>query len=98
MRPLDELLAGSSIKPKANPFSTESPQTILPRLFEAADHIPILVLSYGNKRIDLLGLMELMKKHRPNVTGQAINYAHCTGLSSAESKKTNQELLVIGRN
>ncbi len=98
MKPLDELLSGIPIKPKPNPFSTEPPEEILPRLFEAASHIPTLVLSYGNQRIDLVGLMDLMRKHRPNVTGQAIQYQHCTGLASAESKKNNQELLVIGRN
>jgi len=98
MKPLDELLAGGPIKPAPNPFSTEPPEVILPRLFAAADHIPTLVLSYGNQRIDLGSLMDLMREHRPHITGQAINYIHCTGLSSDESRKKNQELLVIGRN
>ena len=97
MKPLDELLSGGPIKPAPNPFSTEPPEVILPRLFAAANHIPTLVLSYGNQRIDLGGLMELMRQCRPHVTGQAINYAHCTGLSSEESRRKNQELLVIGR-
>ena len=97
MKPLDELLNGGPVQFGPNPFSNSQPDEILPELFEAADHIPTLVLSYGNKNIDLLGLMDLMRKFRPNVTGQAIQYQHCTGLSSAESKKNNQELLVIGR-
>jgi len=98
MKPLDELLAGGPIKPGPNPFSTDAPDVILPRLLKAADHIPTLVLSYGNARIDLGGLMDLMREHRPHVTGQAIDYIHCTGLSGEESRKKNQELLVIGRN
>lgn len=97
MRPLDELLAGGPIKPATNPFSTEPPEVILPRLFAAADHIPTLVLSYGNQRIDIGGLMDLMREYRPHVTGQAIDYVHCTGLSGEESRRKNQELLVIGR-
>ncbi|RLC30396.1 MAG: hypothetical protein DRH37_05440 [Deltaproteobacteria bacterium] len=97
MKPLDELLAGGPIKPQPNPFSTEPPEVILPKLLAAADHIPTLVLSYGNQRIDLMGLMDLMRRFRPQVTGRAIQYVHCTGLSSTESRAKNQELLVIGR-
>lgn len=97
MKPLDELLAGGPLDPAPNPFSTQPPDVILPRLFKAADHIPTLVLSYGNQRIDLGGLMELMRECRPHVTAKAINYVHCTGLSGEESRRKNQELLVIGR-
>lgn len=97
MKPLDELLNGGPVQWGPNPFSTQPPEVILPKLFAAADHIPTLVLSYGNQRIDLLGLMELMRQFRPHVTGQAINYIHCTGLSGEQSRKNNQELLVIGR-
>ena len=97
MKPLDELLNGGPLEVAPNPYSTEPPDVTLPRLFEAASHIPTLVISYGNQKIDLLGLMDLMRKHRPNVTGEAISYAHCIGLASAESRKKNQELLVIGR-
>jgi hypothetical protein len=97
MRPLDELLNGGPMSVTPNPFSSDPPEIILPRLFEAANHIPTLVLSYGNKNIDLAGLMDLMRQFRPKVTGQAVQYQHCTGLSSNESKKKNQELLVIGR-
>jgi hypothetical protein len=98
MKPLDELLAGGPITPSPNPYSTRPPEETLPQLFEAASHIPVLVLSYGNQKIDLMGLMDLMRRHRPHVTGQAINYIHCTGLSGTESRAKNQELLVIGRN
>ena len=97
LKPLDELLAGGPVDVQPNPFSTEPPEVILPELLAAADHIPTLVLSYGNARIDLAGLMDLMRQFRPNVSGQAIQYAHCTGLASSDSKKRNQELLVIGR-
>ena len=99
MAPLDDLLRGGSARRKIAPssFTKEPPEKILPRLFEAADHIPIWVLSYGNRRIDLQGVMELMRKFRPHVEGRAIDYVHCSGLAGEESRHQNQELLVIGR-
>ena len=99
LAPLDDLLRGGPPNERAgpNPFSTEPPEKILPRLFEVTNHIPVLVLSYGNKRIDLPSIMDLMRKFRPHVEGQAINYIHCTGLSGEESRRRNKELLVIGR-
>jgi hypothetical protein len=98
MAPLDDLLRGDHADVPPSPFSTERPELILPRLFEAADHIPIWVLSYGNARTDLSTLMDLMRHYRPHVEGREIRYVHCSGLASAESRAKNQELLVIGRN
>lgn len=98
MHPLDELLTGGPVEVLANPYSSEPPDVTLPKLFEAAAHFPTLVFSYGNARIDLEGLMALMKFHRPNVVGVEIDYAHCVGLSTEESKDRNLKLLVIGRN
>ena len=100
LKPLDDLLRGGppDKKPPPNPFSKEPPEQILPRLFEAADHIPTWVLSYGNKRIDLKSLIILMKKFKPNVDGMAIGYVHCEALASKENRKRNQELIVVGRN
>ena len=97
MKPLDDLLNGGPADLPPSPFSTEPPERILPLLFEAADHIPVWVLSYGNARIALPELMDLMRRYRPNVEGRAINYVHCTGLAGNESRARNQELLVIGR-
>lgn len=97
MKPLDELLAGGPLEPVSNPYSNRPPAETLPLLFEAAARFPVLVLSYGNQEIDLAGLMDLMRRHGRTVSGQAMNYVHCTGLASTESRARNQELLVIGR-
>ncbi|MCP4573809.1 MAG: hypothetical protein GY838_15735, partial [bacterium] len=97
MKPLDELLHGGPLPAVSNPYSSQEPEKVLPPLFEAAGHVPVLVLSYGNQRIDLAGLMDLMRRHGRDVTGRAISYVHCTGLAGEESRKKNQELLVIGR-
>lgn len=97
LRPLDDLLRGGPAEEPPSPFSTEPPEKILPRLFEAADHIPVWVLSYGNARIALPELMDLVRHFRPQVEGRAIRYVHCTGLAGEESRRRNQELLVVGR-
>jgi hypothetical protein len=97
MKPLDELLNGGPCEMAPSVFSTEPPEKSLPLLFEAADHFPILVLSYGNKMIDLAGLMDLMRRHGRQVEGREIKYVHCTGLASDESRQRNRELIVIGR-
>lgn len=97
MRPLDDLLNGGPAELAPSPFSTEPPEKILPLLFEAADHIPLWVLSYGNARIALPELMDLMRRYRPHVEGREIRYVHCTGLASEESRQRNRELLVVGR-
>lgn len=99
LKPLDDLLRGGPLDKKLppNPFSKDPPEKILPRLFEAADHIPTWILSYGNQKIDLDGIIAIMKKFRPHVEGRAINYVHCTGLAGKESRNRNQELLIVGR-
>jgi hypothetical protein len=97
LAPLDDLLRGGPAHEPPSPFSTEPPERILPRLFAAADHIPVWVLSYGNARIDLPTLMDLVRRFRPQVEGREIRYVHCTGLAGEESRQRNRELLVIGR-
>ena len=99
LKPLDDLLRGGppDKKPPPNPFSKKPPEHILPRLFEAANHIPTWILSYGNQRIDLDGIVAIMKKFRFHVEGRAIDYVHCTGLAGKESRERNQELIVVGR-
>ncbi len=96
-RPLDELLNGAPAVVGPNPFSTEAPEKILPKLFEAAAHIPTWIISYGNKAIDLNGLIDLVRKHRSDVTGEEIRHIHCTGLAGKESRTKNREFLVVAR-
>ena len=97
LRPLDGLLRGGPQQQAPSLFSTEPPEEILPRLFEAADHIPTWILSYGNQRIDLDVLVALMKRFRPHVEGRAVDYVHCTGLAGEDSRRRNKEFIVVGR-
>jgi 16S rRNA G966 N2-methylase RsmD len=96
-RPLDDLLRGGPAPVAPSVFTTERPEKILPRLFEAADHIPLWIVSYGNQLIGLGELMELVRRFRPKVSGREIKHVHCSGLASVESRERNRELLVVGR-
>jgi len=96
-KPLDDLLRGESISVEPSVFTTERPEKILPRLFEAADGIPVWIVSYGNQLIGLGELMDLVRRFRPKVSGREIKHVHCSGLASVESRERNRELLVVAR-
>jgi adenine-specific DNA methylase len=63
-------------------------------LLDAARHIPIWLLSYGNRCIELPELIVLVKQHAGNreVVGFAKQYQH---LAHVSKNQNNQELLVI---
>jgi adenine-specific DNA-methyltransferase len=96
-KPLDGLLRGESVPVEPSVFTTERPERILPKLFEAADHIPLWIVSYGNQLIGLPELMDLVRRFRPKVSGREIRHVHCSGLASVESRERNRELVVVGR-
>ncbi len=96
-RPLDEMLAGKRLKVKPNAFSTEHPAKTLPRLFEAAGHIPLWIISYGNQVVGLSELVDLVRRHRPVIDSREIKHAHMTGLATRENRNRNRELLVVAR-
>jgi len=96
-KPLDDLLRGGPATVEPSVFSRERPERVLPKLFEAADHIPLWIVSYGNQVIGLTELMDLVRRFRPKVMGREIRHAHCTGLASAESRARNREFVIVGR-
>lgn len=98
LKPLDELLAGHPIDPEKSRFSTADWRAAMTRLFDAARHIPLWVLSFNNAGTDLDELVGLMRRFKPRVEAEAIAYAHCVGLSSAERLADNREFIIIGRN
>lgn len=93
-RVLDTLLLQQvpKCKVEVSPFS-ESVNTLHP-LLDAARHIPIWVLSYGNRCIELPELVELVQCHAGSriVRGYQRTYQH---LSHVSKNQNNQELLVI---
>jgi adenine-specific DNA methylase len=66
----------------------------LDNLLEGARHMPVWVISYGNKHLSLSELQERVKRHVPShkVIGAQKQYAHLAHVSKRES---NQELLII---
>lgn len=90
---LDAILFGQQpISQEVSPFSS-SPEALHP-LLEAARHIPVWVISYGNKVLELPELVALVKRHRSEVVGFAKAYQH---LSHVSKNSNNQELLVIAK-
>jgi len=92
---LDSLLFQQMPEQKEKLVSSfsESMDTLHP-LLDAARHIPIWVLSYGNRCIELPELVELVISHAGSrtVKGFQRRYQH---LSHVSKNQNNQELLVI---
>lgn len=97
LRAVDEMLAGEVVTPERSVFSSDGWSAALDRLFEAAAHIPVWALTFGNVATDLDALVAQVRRHRPHVTAQAIDYAHLSSLASEASRARNQELIVIAR-
>lgn len=90
---LDSILFGKdAVSQEISSFSS-SPEALHP-LLEAAKHIPVWVISYGNKVLELPELIEMVKRHRANVVGFARSYQH---LAHVSKNSNNQELLVIAK-
>jgi hypothetical protein len=72
---------------------SESVEALHP-LLESVQHIPTWILSYGNKQVDLDGLVHLVKQHAQGraVYGYAQTYSHMRHLLK---RQDNQELLII---
>lgn len=100
LRPLDEMLEGRRIEPTPSPFSGAGWSAALARVFEAAAHIPIWAITFGNaggKGVSLDELVTLVRRFRPVTHAQSVAYIHQTGLASEEARANNREFLVIAR-
>lgn len=97
LRPLDSMLAGKIIKSEPSVFSRKDAFEFLEKLFVASKRYPIWVISYGNVRIDLNQLTELIKKFKKEVVAEEFHYTHLTGLSGEEHREKNRELLIYAR-
>lgn len=91
-RVLDSILTGEPVKPTPSSFSTET--DILTRMLEAASHIPVWILSYGNRELELEELIALVKRADKNRTVHAYRrkYAHLVHVSKNQQ---NEEYLII---
>ncbi len=91
---LDEILEGSART--VSPFSRKDGAGLLDQVFEKATHIPIWVLSLGNAVTTIEDLEAKMRQHGREVRSTSIRYAHKASLASAEARRTNRELVVVG--
>lgn len=96
LRPLDEMLAGTVLQPERSRFSRSDAWAFIEEVLAAATHIPVWAISLGGPVVELPALAELVGRYRSRVHAEAVAYAHLTGLSSAEAKASNRELIVIG--
>lgn len=94
---LDDVLgcAATDTPTVTSPF-TKDVNSLCP-LLEAAQHIPVWVLSYGNHAIDIDGLVALAGSVAPtrHVQGYVRRYRH---MSHVSKRTANEELLVIATN
>ncbi len=97
LSPLDCMLAGEMIQSEPSVFSRDDAFEFLEKLFMASRRFPIWVISYGNARIDLNQLTELIKEFKHDVIAEEFKYTHLTGLSGEEHRKHNRELLIFAR-
>ncbi len=97
LRPLDAMLEGRLVRAEPSRFSGAQGTAMLEQLLEKAERFPVWAISYGNAETDLDGLVRTVEQFRPVVAAEAFRYTHLTGLSSAEHRECNRELLVVAR-
>lgn len=93
-RILDTLLFGSDTPQlkEVSPFSKDL--AALDSLLESARHLPVWLLSYGNKLISADELKRQVQKHVPHRTLQVLTRQY-THMAHVSKDKQHQELLVI---
>lgn len=88
---LDILLEGRELPPSRFSNQVEA----LTELFRAAEHIPVWLISFGNAVLDLDGLLDLIRPHRPDAHAVRIPYRHLGSISSEAKNAKNQEFIVV---
>lgn len=96
---LDQILAGRRFPPDKSGFSTDDWRRFMRAMFDAADHIPMWVLSFGSAggKIGLGELVDLMAKGGRKIDAYRLKYAHIAAVASAEHQDKNEEYIVVSR-
>jgi hypothetical protein len=74
-------------------FSGASPP--LDELLDAAAHIPFVVLSYGNARLELDALTRQVTAHRPVLQALAVPHPHYAAIARRDRAQANREFLLL---
>lgn len=98
LKVVDQILAGEVTEVRRSAFSGPEAMAFVERMFEAARHIPIWAVTYGNAVVGLDEIVALVGKFKKQVTAVELAYIHCSGLAGEESRTKNRELIIIGRN
>src|SRR5712691_6636822 len=93
-RIIDEILEGASRR--TSPFTAKDGASMIDTLFERAVHIPVWILSLGNAVVGVEELEAKMARHGRRTKSIALKYQHLPAVATAEKKRENRELLVVG--
>jgi adenine-specific DNA-methyltransferase len=92
---LDELLENREIVKENSRFTARQGWEFLGEVYDAAEPIPVWVLSLGNAVVDVGTLVGMMEERGRRVTAKVVRYTHLAAQSSARKNETNEEYLVI---
>ena len=95
--PIDELLLGEELNLKNSRFSAKDGWKFLGDVYDAAEHIPVWILSLGNKAIDIETLADMMRERGRNVEAHEVTFAHQPSRSSEENVKNNLEFIITAK-
>jgi adenine-specific DNA-methyltransferase len=93
-RVLDEILEGHTRE--TSPFTRRDGASMIDRLLERAEHIPVWILSFGNAVVGASDLEAKMARFGRKTKALEIGYMHLPAVATARKKAENRELLVIG--
>ena len=98
LKVVDDMLAGEVREHvQKSVFSGPEALAALERMLDAAQHIPVWAISYGNARTGIDDLVRLAGRFKSHVVAREIRYVHCTGLASEQARERNREFVVVAR-
>lgn len=95
-RVLDSVFAGQVVRPSRSPWSTSRFTLQLLNLLDAAQEIPLWVISYGSVGATLKQLLDLVQAYRP-ARALAIPFPHFQFIARQEVAEANEEYIIIAR-
>lgn len=95
-RPLDSVFAGKMLPAVTSPWSTSRFRPQLLRLLEAAQPIPLWVISYGSVGVTLSELLDLVQEFRP-AKAITLPYPHLQAVARQEIAQANREYIIVAK-
>ena len=95
--PIDELLLGEELNLKNSRFSAKDGWKFLGDVYDAAEHIPVWILSLGNKAVDIDTLADMMRERGRDVEAHEVSYTHLASRATEENKQNNLEFIITAK-